>query len=243
MASTSETGHAKNVANFKLILSLLNELGTTYNPVLAAIKMAALDTKAGECDAALSEVERCLNPYKNEVNARDREYAKMKDLTINARAALKGCGAGEDVMKDARGMVNKILGRRTGPKPVKDPENPDWDPKSVSQQSFDMRRANFSEFVGFLSTQTIYLPNEAELKASALRTYVDGLGLFNDNVNAAYAPLVQARKDRDIVMYGLETGMSELTGIVKGYCKSVLGVKDPMFKKINGIKIKRPKKK
>jgi hypothetical protein len=242
MASTSETGHAKNIANFKVINSLLTEMGTAYNPVYAPIKLTELETKARECDAAMSKVEMSLNPYKNAVNARDAEYKKMKDLTIGARAALKGSGAGEDVMKDARGMVNKILGRRTGPQPVKDPDNPDWDPKSVSQLSFDMRRTNFSEFVAFLSTQTIYTPNETHLKAASLRTYVDGLGVFNDRVNNAYAPLVQDRKERDIVLYAPSTGISDLTGTIKGYCKSVLGVKDPMFKKINGIKIKRPKK-
>jgi hypothetical protein len=243
MASTSETGNAKNIANYKLILSYLKEMDAAYNPVYAPIKLTALETKAGECDAVMNRVEGSLNPYKNEVNARDREYGKMKDLTIGARAALKGCGAGADVMKDARGMVNKVLGRRTGPKPKKDPDNPDWDPKSISQLSFDLRRANFSEFVAFLSTQTIYTPNETELKAASLRTYTDGLGSFNDRVNAAYAPLVQARKERDIVLYAPDTGISELTGTVKGYCKSVLGVKDPLFKKINGIKIKPPKKK
>jgi len=37
MASTSETGHAKNVANFEDLISFCTGYGTAYNPSKAAI--------------------------------------------------------------------------------------------------------------------------------------------------------------------------------------------------------------
>jgi hypothetical protein len=45
MASTTETGHAKNVANFEDLISFCTGYGASYNPSKASIKLAALTTK------------------------------------------------------------------------------------------------------------------------------------------------------------------------------------------------------
>ncbi len=44
MASTSETGHAKNVANFEDLISFCTSYGTANNPSKAAIQLPALNT-------------------------------------------------------------------------------------------------------------------------------------------------------------------------------------------------------
>ncbi len=43
MASSSETGHNKNVANFSAAYQILEEMGSTYNPSNANLKLATLD--------------------------------------------------------------------------------------------------------------------------------------------------------------------------------------------------------
>lgn len=43
MASTSETGNAKNVANFEDLISFCTGYGTAYNPNKASIKLSALN--------------------------------------------------------------------------------------------------------------------------------------------------------------------------------------------------------
>ena len=42
MASTSETGHNKNVANFSTAYQILEEMGTLYNPSNAKIQLVNL---------------------------------------------------------------------------------------------------------------------------------------------------------------------------------------------------------
>ena len=44
MASTSETGHAKNVANLETMISYCTGYGTTYKPSNPEISLAALTT-------------------------------------------------------------------------------------------------------------------------------------------------------------------------------------------------------
>ena len=43
MASTSETGHAKNVANFQDLTSFCTGYGATYNPTNPRLTLAELE--------------------------------------------------------------------------------------------------------------------------------------------------------------------------------------------------------
>jgi len=45
MPSTTEKGHAKNVANFSKLIAVCKAFGTKYNPSKTAIKVANLDAK------------------------------------------------------------------------------------------------------------------------------------------------------------------------------------------------------
>jgi hypothetical protein len=45
MSSTSETGHAKNVANYEKLIADVTALGVTYNPSKANLKLTALNTR------------------------------------------------------------------------------------------------------------------------------------------------------------------------------------------------------
>ena len=42
MASTSETGHAKNIANFQDLISFCQGYGTLYNPTKESLKIPQL---------------------------------------------------------------------------------------------------------------------------------------------------------------------------------------------------------
>jgi hypothetical protein len=43
MATTYETGHAKNVANFQNLIVFVKAYGTTYNPSKEALKVPQLE--------------------------------------------------------------------------------------------------------------------------------------------------------------------------------------------------------
>ena len=249
MASTSEAGHGKNVALFKLEVAYVKEVGTDWKPSNTSISVASLEAKETACVTAMDDTTGALILSKNAINARDGAYKEMPKKATRMINALKGCGAGTDVMKDARGILNKIRGQRTGTEPESPPPNPE-NPEttggkghSVSQLSFDYRKDNFALLVAFLAGQTKYNPNEADLKVTALQGYLVSLGNLNGDVNRTETRLVSARGVRDEVLYAPETGISELTGIVKGYALSLLGTDNPIYKKIKNIRIKRPKKK
>ena len=241
MASNTETGNAKNVANFSLVVAYVKEMGTDYNPANPDIKLTALVAKETAAMNAMKDVTGALIPSKNAINAREAEYNMMGKTATRVINALAGSGVPSDILKDARGIVNKITGKRTGPKPEPDPNNPEGKSISVSQMSFDSRKANFEIMVALVKGQPKYSPNEADLKVPALEAYVAGLGNVNATVNNTQTALNGKRNVRDKVLYEPVFGISDLTGTVKSYVKSVVGVNSPVYKRIAAIQIRRPK--
>ena len=56
MASTSETGHNKNVANFSTAYQILEEMGSLYNPSNAKIQLANLDPIRASLQNVITEL-------------------------------------------------------------------------------------------------------------------------------------------------------------------------------------------
>ena len=70
MASTSETGHAKNAANFEDLISFCTGYGAAYKPTKPSITMAALNTKRTEAVNALAVLNSSIPALTNAVNQR-----------------------------------------------------------------------------------------------------------------------------------------------------------------------------
>ncbi len=117
MASSQETGHAKNVANFKLINTRVAGFGATYNPTNPNILIAALNTKATAADAAVKAVQLVETPYKHAKDMRRVAYDKLNPLVRSAMGILKSSdGISETTINDAFTLAKKITGTNRPPK-------------------------------------------------------------------------------------------------------------------------------
>lgn len=238
MSSKSETGHAVNVANFGLLIAEVTQMGTEYNPSNIAIQLEALNTTKTACDAVMAEVIDTTVPFKNAVNAREEGYEGMSKLATRVLNALMASDVTPEIVKDARGIVNKITGRRT----VKiDPDDPQENTISTSQMGFDNRKANFELLVALVKGQAKYSPNESDLQVAQLEDYVAGLGPLNDAVDSTLAAIQAKRIERNETLYGPVDSMSDLATKVKFYVKSVVGASSPVYKKIAAIKFTKYK--
>jgi len=88
MVSTSETGHAKNVANFEDLISFCTGYGTAYNPSNATLKLTALNTLFTSAKSSLSTINTMLPPWKTAVNAREIIFAPLSKLVTRIVNAL-----------------------------------------------------------------------------------------------------------------------------------------------------------
>lgn len=80
MASTSETGHAKNVANFQDLISFVTGYGAIYNPNKDALKLPQLTALATASEVNLADVVAKKTAYNNKVNERVVAFKDLKSL-------------------------------------------------------------------------------------------------------------------------------------------------------------------
>ena len=247
MTSTNETGHAKNVSNLDDLISIITAYGATYNPTKTAIKLTALQTLSTNAKAAVNAVNAALPAYSNAVAAREVAFTPLNKLSTRVLNAIKATDTTEQVDDNARTLIRKIQGKRATPKKTEEEkaaaqaEGKEVKEISASQLSYDNRLDNFDKLIKLLSSITLYVPNEAELKVTALTTLYNDLKAKNAAVLAATTQLSIARISRNDVLYKANTGLVDIALDVKTYIKSLYGATSPQYKQISGISFKSAK--
>lgn len=242
MASTSETGHAKNVANFEKLIAETSAFGENFNPSKATLKLTALNTQLATAKAAIAAVNSAEPAYKNAVSARDAAFAPLGKLITRINNALKASDTTVQEDESALTLVRKLQGRRATAKKTEDEkkaaaaEGKEIVEISSSQMSFDSRLDNFDKLIKLLSSIPAYAPNEPDLKVEALTALYNDLKAKNMAVINAETPLSTARIARNEVLYKQNTGIVDISVDVKNYVKSVFGATSPQYKLISNLK-------
>ena len=244
MASTSETGHAKNVANFDELISFVTGYGTDYNPSKASISLSALQTLSTSAKNVLDAVNSALPEYSNAVAAREVAFAPLNKLITRVVNALKATDTTDQVDQNAITFARKIQGtratvkRKAGEKNTLAAVGKEVVEISSSQMSYDSRLDNFDKLIKLLTSVTLYVPNEADLKVSALSALYNDLLAKNSAVVAASTPLSNARILRNEVLYKANTGLVDITLDTKTYIKSLYGATSPQYRQVSKLEFK-----
>jgi hypothetical protein len=246
MASTSEAGHAKNVANFDKLISTVKSYGATYNPTKASIKTTALDTLATAARTSLDTVNTTTRAFQKATADRQVVFAPIKKLCTQIVNGLYATDACKQVKEDASAINKKIQGTTTSAATLakavaKAAEMGAPTPKTVStsQQSFDNLIEHFAKLIVLLQSEPLYVPNEATIKVTALTTLLASMRAANKAVNDAEPPKDKARIARDKLLYADETGLCDVALAVKSYLISVYTASSPEYKVVKSISFKR----
>lgn len=250
MASTSETGHAKNVANFEDLISFCQGYGAAYNPSKNSLKLAQLQTQLTSVKTNITSVINTSVAYNNAVNARMIAFNGLKKLSTRLVNALDVTNASKELVKDAKTVNAKVQGSKLtkadAGKTAKsiDPNDPVIEtPKTISssQQSYDSLVEHFSKMIAILATEPTYVPNENELKIVTLNTQLTNLKNTNTAVTNAYTTVSNSRIARNQSLYNPTNGLCATAKEVKAYVKSLFGATSPQYKQISGIEFKTVK--
>ena len=243
MASTSETGHAKNIANFQDLIAFVTGYGATYNPTKAALKIPQLNTIVATAQTKLADVITKNTAYNNAINDRIIAFTGLKSLSTRLVSALETTNAPKEKISDAKGFNRKMQGKRASSKQTAtDPNAPAPSTISTSQQSYDQLIQHFEALVSVLQSETSYLPNENELKLTALATKQADLIAKNNAVSIAYTTISNSRIARDKTLYETSTGLVDIATEVKKYVKSVYGTTSSEYAQIKGIQFIKKRK-
>ena len=242
MSSTSEVGHAKNVANFQDLIEFVTAYGATYSPSKSSLKLTALNAQHAAAAASLNNVISKNTEYNNRVNERMIAFSILKPLSTRLLNALEATDASDETIKDAKTFNRKMQGKKTssGQTPT-DPNQPAPTTISTSQQSYDQLIQHLAGLNAVLAAEPSYTPNENDLKVSTIDAKIADLTAKNTAVANAYATISNTRIERNEILYSPQEGLVETAGEVKKYVKSVFGATSPQFAQVKGIKFSNPK--
>lgn len=240
MASTSEVGHAKNVANFEDLIEFVNSYGTNYNPSKRALQSNELNSLLEKAKLKLNGVIVQNTAFNNAVNERATAFSNVRKLSTRLINALEVTDASEKTVKDAKGFNQKIQGKRanTTPKPV-DPDAPAPKTISTSQQSFDQIIQHLTGLKEVLRAESSYSPNEVELQVRTINDKIEALDRSNKLVAAAFTSISNTRIDRNETLYNSQDALTTVAQEVKKYIKSVYGATSPQYKQVSGISFRK----
>jgi len=239
MASTSEVGHAKNVANFQDLIEFVVGYNTNYNPSKASLQVANLQALKAEGDTKLADVIVQNTAFNNKVNERVSTFEGHRAYSTRLLNALQSTDATKETIDDAKGFNRKIQGKRASKAetPV-DPNAPVPKTISSSQMSYDQLIQHFEGLKAVLETEPSYAPNETDLQITALTDKITDMIKKNNEVATAYAKVSNSRIARKKTLYTKANNLVETAAEVKKYVKSVFGASSPEYAQVSGIKFK-----
>ena len=242
MASTSETGHAKNVANFQDLIEFVTGYGATYNPSKNTLKLPQLTTLKASAESNLADVISKNTNFNNKVNERIIAFSGLKSLSTRLVNALQTTDASNETIEDAKGYNRKMQGKKASSSQTPtDPNTPAPSTISTSQQSYDQLIQHMASLNSVLIAEPSYTPNETELQVATIQTKITDLTAKNTAVATAYTNISNSRIARNETLYSNTAGLVETANEVKKYIKSVFGATSPQFAQVKGIEFKKIK--
>lgn len=243
MASTSETGHAKNVANFQDLIEFVTAYGATYNPTKNSLKLPQLIALKTAADSNLADVITKNTAFNNKVNERITAFSGLKTLSTRLVNALQTTNATPETVGNAKTFNRKLQGKKaSATQTPTDPNTPAPNTISASQQSYDQLIQHFTGLKEVLKAETSYTPNENDLKITTIQAKITDLTAKNTAVATAYANVSNSRIARNATLYSKTAGLTETANEVKKYIKSVYGATSPQFAQVKGIQFKKTAK-
>ena len=236
MASTSETGHNKNVANFSSAYQILEEMGAIYNPSNSNLILTNLQPKKVSLGATITVLNNKKPIYKNAVADREVAIAPLGKRMSKAGNYSKSIDISDTDKENIASQVKKIRGDKKA-KTV-NPDTAEVETISTSQMSYDSRIANLETYTTQLASHTEYAPNETEIQIASFQTLHSTLVTLSQTVNSAGNALITARKNRNDILYSNDTNVIQLIKDIKAYLKSLGEVGKPYYNAIVKLQFK-----
>ena len=243
MASTSETGHAKNVANLQSLISFCQGYGASYNPSKESLSIASLKSLLTEAGNNLQTTKAAETTFNNATNIRQNTFKDLRPFCTKIVNAFAVSGAKDAAIADVR-AVNKKIQTPSKKSVAATASTTDTPPKtaiSTSQQSYDSLIDHFTKMIEALSQSGSYQPNEKELQIETLREKLTSLKTANTDLINNYTNWSNARIARNSRLYDPLTGLVQTASDVKKYIKSVYGATSPQYKQVASLQFKNIK--
>ena len=239
MPSTSEVGHAKNVANLQKLTEQVITF-TNYNPPVDNLKVVNLQTLYTTASAKLNEVEDKRNANKNAITVRQSAFENLKSTATKIINHLEILGLPSGTIDQAKSLNRVIQGGQKKAVTALEEGKEETKTVSTSRQSYTQMAENFGILLQLLGTIPTYNPNEDDLKLANLETYKISLVSSTQSVDQTEAELNNKLIERDQLLYADGTGLYSIAQNVKKYVKSLYGATSTEYANVSAIKFTSP---
>ncbi|WP_333600820.1 hypothetical protein [Flavobacterium sp.] len=238
--STSEKGHAKNIANLKLLITHITEIGANYNPSNPNITLDILQSIYDKAHLKQINVNTLQGPYKTAVAERENLFKPLNRLITKLRRVYKATqGVQPNQLENFMTIARKIKGDRKQENPESTDTTTAQTQYSVSQLSYDQRTNSLGLLIGLLNTTTNYNPNEDAYKTTTLQTLQDEMLEKTAAVGATFVPFNNARSIRNSQLYFDTNNLVDTAYTAKDYLFTILDTSSTQYKAISKIKFSR----
>lgn len=240
MSSTSERGHARNVANANLLNTYIAQLGATYNPSNPKIALSNLQSIYTAALAQQETVNSTLAAYTNAVNTREAVFAPVSTKITKLRRVFKATdGVTKAQDDDFLTISRKIKGERKTRKPANQTPEEAQLTYSTSQMSYDQRTNNYDQLISLLQSTPNYNPNEVEYQIATLEAEKTQMFQATQSVANTYVPLNNARSQRNALMYLDSDNLVDTFVKAKDYLFTILDRNSAQYKAISKISFRK----
>jgi len=243
MASVSETGHAKNIANFQDLISFCQGYGANYNPAKESLKIPQLQALYQSAQDKLNATKTQKTAFDYATNERRNAFKDLKPLSTKIVNAFAVSGADALAQNNLKSINKKLQGSTSGAKKTETTATSTTNPEttktiSTSQQSYDRLIDHFINTIQVLEQNPVYAPNENNLQVDSLKDKLTELQTKNTNLINTYTSYSNAMIERNQILYNPLTGIIQTSKEVKQYIKSIFGANSPQYKQVSGIEFK-----
>ena len=240
MASTSEKGHAKNIAGANLLNTHIEQLGTIYNPTNPKLLLSNLQNIYTTAFSQQEAVNILVAPYSLAVDNREDLFKPISKKITKLRKAYKATeGVSPAQLEDFMTIARKLKGiRKIKNAPTTDTAEEQVQ-HSTSQLSYDQRTNNYDALISQLQNTPNYNPNEPEYKVTTLQTEKTQMLQATQNVANTFIPLNTARGIRNNSMYLSNDNLVDTFNKAKDYLFTILESNSAQYKAIAKIKFKK----
>jgi hypothetical protein len=252
MKNSKEQGHEKNAANLDQLIAECRMLGDLYQPSREDLSLGKLTDLRTRAKAILVAQGSAKSELDKITNIRAALFEQLPKLATRIFRAARASGFADKSLDDLKEHLNKIRGRRAtsktsrskkSAKRVEIPEEGEAHTPpvaiSVSQMSFDNLARHFREMIDDLRMNSLYHPNEEDLKVETLVNRLATMDDKSQQCKTAAVNLSALRQQRNDVLYKTGTGVCAISTAVKDYVMSVAGARGGVAKRVRKITFKK----
>jgi len=237
MASTSEKGHAKNIANANLLNTYIIELGAIYNPSNPKLLLANLKTIYTNSFSEQQAVNTLVAPYSVAVDGREIIFKPLNRELTKLRKAYKATeGVTQVQLEDFMTIVRKLKGLRKSNDNSSTDTKDEKDGYSTSQMSYDQRTNTMDLLISLLQNTPNYNPNENEYKIITYQAKKASMLQSTQAVADTFVLLNSARNTRNNSLYNSDDNLVDTFNKAKDYLFTILDSSSVQYKAISKIK-------